>query len=132
MHLRVLLTVLMLTFVSSFLKQNAKSCAISSRIFSSNSESSNAVKKVLVPIAHGSEEIEAVTVADSLVRAGAKVTIASVMPELEVVMSRGIRIAADTYIEKCVDVDWDMIVIPGGMPGRDNLLSHCFITYILT
>ncbi len=79
----------------------------------------SAVKRVLVPIAHGSEEIEAVTVADSLVRAGAKVTIASVSPELECIMSRGIRISADTYIDKCVDVDWDMIVLPGGMPGMD-------------
>ena len=41
-------------------------------------------RKVLLPIGDGSEEIESVTIADVLVRAGAQVTIASVMPSLEV------------------------------------------------
>lgn len=42
------------------------------------------VKRVLVPVADGSEEIESVTIIDVLVRAGAKVTVASVMPNLQV------------------------------------------------
>ncbi|CAM9391606.1 unnamed protein product [Ectocarpus sp. 4 AP-2014] len=41
-------------------------------------------KHVLVPVADGSEEIESVTIIDTLVRAGALVTVASVGPEVEV------------------------------------------------
>jgi putative intracellular protease/amidase len=40
--------------------------------------------KVLVPIANGSEELETVTIIDTLVRAGAKVTLASVEENLQV------------------------------------------------
>ena len=46
--------------------------------------SSSGTKTVLVPVADGSEEIESVTIIDTLVRAGAKVTVASVMPHLQV------------------------------------------------
>jgi hypothetical protein len=51
-------------------------------------------KKVLVPIADGSEEIETTCITDTLTRFGADVTIASVMPEGELVckMSRGIKV----------------------------------------
>ena len=53
---------------------------------------------VLVPIADGSEEIETVCIVDTLVRAGAKVTLASVTDSLSVVCSRGVKITADTKI----------------------------------
>lgn len=78
---------------------------------------------VLVPIASGSEEIETSCITDTLVRAGAAVTVASVMPgtSLEVVMSRGLKIVADCSITECVGKKWSCIALPGGMPGAEHL-----------
>lgn len=77
-------------------------------------------KKVLVPIADGIEEIEAVCIIDVMRRAGAEVTVASVS-DLQVTASRGVNIVADRTIGECVGLDWDLIVLPGGMPGAENL-----------
>ena len=54
---------------------------------------------VLVPVADDSEEIETSCITDTLTRAGAEVVVASVMPELQVRMSRGLKVAAsvDTW-----------------------------------
>ncbi len=79
------------------------------------------IKKVLVPIAEGSEEIEAVCIIDVLRRAGAEVTVASVEKALEVTASRGVKIVADASIEDCSGKFFDLIVLPGGMPGAERL-----------
>ena len=79
-------------------------------------------KKVLVPIADGTEEIEAVTIIDVLRRAGADVTVASVMPnQLQVTASRGVKLVADQPITECIDKHYDLIALPGGMPGAEHL-----------
>lgn len=78
-------------------------------------------KQVLVPIADGSEEIETTCITDTLTRFGASVTIASVMPDLTCTMSRGIKIVADVSIQDVVGKDWDLIALPGGMPGAEHL-----------
>ncbi|WP_019602728.1 DJ-1 family glyoxalase III [Teredinibacter turnerae] len=75
---------------------------------------------VLVPIADGSEEIEAVTIIDVLVRAGAEVTVASVMERTGITASRGVKLDANCLIESCGQ-DWDLIALPGGLPGADHL-----------
>ena len=77
-------------------------------------------KKVLVPIADGIEEIEAVCIIDILRRAGAMVTVASV-GELQVTASRGVRLVADNKINECVHETYDLIALPGGMPGAEYL-----------
>ncbi|MGD2089163.1 MAG: DJ-1/PfpI family protein [Candidatus Aminicenantes bacterium] len=77
-------------------------------------------KKVLVPIADGSEEIEAVGIIDILRRAGAEVTVASV-DDLQITASRGVRITADCLISDCTDQTFDLIALPGGMPGAEHL-----------
>jgi len=79
------------------------------------------MKRVLVPIATGTEEIECVTVIDTLVRAGASVEVASVMSHLEVVCSRGVKIVATKLIGECTSEAWDLIVLPGGIPGANHL-----------
>jgi len=76
---------------------------------------------VLVPIAEGSEEIETACITDTLVRAGASVTVASVMDKTEVKMSRGLTIVADCLIGDCVGKEWDAIALPGGLPGAEHL-----------
>lgn len=77
-------------------------------------------KHVLVPIADGIEEIEACTIIDVLRRAKIEVTVASVS-DLQVTASRGVKIVADTLIADCKDETFDLIVLPGGMPGAEHL-----------
>jgi len=77
-------------------------------------------KSVLVPIANGTEEIEAVAIIDVLRRAGADVTVASV-DDLQVTASRGVRLQADCLIADCRLETYDLIALPGGMPGAERL-----------
>lgn len=77
-------------------------------------------QKVLVPIADGSEEIEAVCIIDTLRRAGAEVTVASV-GKLQVTASRGVKLVADVLIADCAGQTYDCIALPGGMPGAEHL-----------
>ena len=78
------------------------------------------MKKVIVFFANGTEEIEALTPVDYLRRAGADVTLAGV-PEKDVTGSHGINISADKAARDCVNADFDMVVLPGGLPGTVNL-----------
>lgn len=88
---------------------------------------------VLVPVADDSEEIETACITDTLVRAGAKVTVASVAPEgrLQVRMSRGLKVIADVAIAECVGKQWDAIACPGGMPGAERLRDCPELTSLL-
>ena len=82
-------------------------------------------RRVLVFVATGSEEIETVTIVDTLVRCGASVVLAAVdSPVLQVRCSRGVQIVADKHVRDCVSAEWDMVVCPGGMPGAQHL-SKC-------
>ncbi|MDO9576642.1 MAG: DJ-1/PfpI family protein [Candidatus Cloacimonadales bacterium] len=87
-------------------------------------------KKVLVPIANGTEELEAVGIIDTLRRSGAEVTVASVQ-ELMIIGSCKTRIIADKLIADCLNEDWDMIVLPGGIPGSNHLRDSNDLTKIL-
>jgi 4-methyl-5(b-hydroxyethyl)-thiazole monophosphate biosynthesis len=86
--------------------------------------------RVLVPIADGSEEIEAVCIIDVLRRAGAHVTVASV-GNLQITASRGVRIVADCTIEDCREAVFDLIVLPGGMPGAEHLRDSQTLVQLL-
>ena len=77
-------------------------------------------KKVLVPIADGMEEIEAVCIIDVLRRAGAFVTVASV-DKLQVIAAQGVKLVADKLISDCTESVYDLIALPGGMPGAERL-----------
>jgi len=88
-------------------------------------------KKVLVPIANGTEEIEAVCIIDTLRRAGAEVTVASVETTLQVTASRGVKLVADALIADCASVVYDCIAIPGGMPGAEHLRDCETLTALL-
>lgn len=70
--------------------------------------------RVLVGIADGSEEMETVTIVDTLVRGGADVVLASVSGKREVKCSRGVKITADCLIHECTGSSWDLICAPGG------------------
>ncbi len=76
--------------------------------------------KVLVPLAQGCEELEAVTVIDLLRRAGIEVMTAGLDGE-PVRASRGTVLLPDTTLDAALDEDFDMVVLPGGLPGADYL-----------
>jgi len=75
---------------------------------------------VLVPLASGFEEIEAVTIIDILRRAGINVVVAG-LEEGPIRGSHHIVIDPDCTLDAALGADYDMVVLPGGMPGADNL-----------
>lgn len=78
------------------------------------------VPRVLVPLAQGCEELEAITIIDLLRRAGIEVTSAG-LDAGSVTASRGVTLIPDTDLESALKSDYDMIVLPGGLPGADHL-----------
>ena len=76
-------------------------------------------KRVLVPMAPGFEELEAVTIIDVLRRAGLQVTTAG-LNDIAVAGAHNIRIECDTVLS-AVEEEWDAIVLPGGLPGSNHL-----------
>ena len=80
-------------------------------------------KKVLVPLAEGVEEIEAITIIDVLRRANIEVVTASLTDNLEVKGAHNITIKADATLEKIMSYDFDAIALPGGYGGMNNLKS---------
>lgn len=75
---------------------------------------------VLVPLAQGCEELEAVTVIDLLRRADIDVVTAA-LNDGPVKASRGTVLLADTTLDRILNRDFDMVVLPGGLPGADYL-----------
>ena len=75
---------------------------------------------VLVPIAKGFEELEAITIIDLLRRANFNVTTAG-LDDQPVRASRDNVLIPDTSIDKVMQDQFDLIVLPGGLPGADNL-----------
>jgi protein deglycase len=77
------------------------------------------MKKALVILTNGVEEVEAISVIDLLRRAGIDVTTSSISGE-QVTGSHNITIQADTEIDDIKGLDFDMVILPGG-PGTKNL-----------
>ncbi len=86
--------------------------------------------RVLVPIADGVEEIEAVTIIDVLRRAGVEVVCAG-LTEKPVTASRRVKLIPDTSLERVIDETFDMVVLPGGGDGVENLKGDPRIEAIL-
>lgn len=80
--------------------------------------------KLAVYLAEGFEEIEAITIIDVLRRAQLNVTIISVSGKTEVTGSHNIKIIADEIFENVNHDHFDMIILPGGLPGANNLNNH--------
>lgn len=80
--------------------------------------------KAYIHLAEGFEEVEALTITDVLRRGGVEAEIVSVTGNRFVRGTHGVNIEADILFE---DADYDscnMIVLPGGLPGADNLGNH--------
>ena len=81
--------------------------------------------KVLVPLAPGFEEIEALTVVDILRRAGADVVVAGTVPG-PIEGRSGIKVLPETVMDNA-GVDYDVIFLPGGAVGTENLKKNQFV-----
>jgi 4-methyl-5(b-hydroxyethyl)-thiazole monophosphate biosynthesis len=88
------------------------------------------MSRVLVPLAQGCEELEAITITDLLVRAGVNVTTAG-LDDRPVTASRGTTIIPDTTIDSVLDQTFDLIVLPGGLPGADHLRDDANVQTLL-
>jgi 4-methyl-5(b-hydroxyethyl)-thiazole monophosphate biosynthesis len=82
------------------------------------------MKKVFIHFANGFEEIEAITPIDVLRRAGCDVVTVSVTGKKDVHGAHGVTVMADKLFEEVTYAGADMIVLPGGQPGSDNLNRH--------
>lgn len=85
---------------------------------------------ILITISNGFEEIEAISIIDICRRANIKVTIAGV-EDLEIVGAHGIKIISDAKIENISSDDFDMIVLPGGLPNAFTLAENSKVQSLL-
>lgn len=82
------------------------------------------MKKILVFIADGTEEVEAITVVDYLRRAGIEVDLVSVMKDRQVTGAHDIKIEADYLIDDIDVSSYDGVYSPGGLPGAYNIRDN--------
>lgn len=78
-------------------------------------------KRILVPLAEGFETIEALSIVDVFRRAGVQVDLAAVGESLQVTSSHQVQVMADLPLRACLENTYDLIVLPGGIPGAENL-----------
>lgn len=82
------------------------------------------MKKALEFLADGFEDIEALAPVDILRRGGVDIKTVSVMDTITVKSAHGVEIKADMMF-KDADIDGvDLLLLPGGMPGAENLKNH--------
>jgi 4-methyl-5(b-hydroxyethyl)-thiazole monophosphate biosynthesis len=81
------------------------------------------MQKISILLADGFEEVEALTPADVLNRAGFDVQLVSVNNELLVTGAHRITVKCDLLIEQIVADEAIMLILPGGMPGTNNLMA---------
>lgn len=87
-------------------------------------------RRVLVPLAQGCEELEAVTIIDLLRRAGIEVVCAGLDAQ-PVRCSRGTVLIPDVHLDAVLNENFDMVVLPGGLPGADYLDADARIHQLL-
>ena len=68
--------------------------------------------QILVPIANGTEEMEAVMIIDILRRAKANVVVASVENKLEILASHNVKLVADVLLDEAANLSYNLIVLP--------------------
>ena len=87
--------------------------------------------KAIILLAEGFEECEALCPGDVLNRGGVSVTYASV-GDRTVASSHGVKMTADTVLSsKTLEEDWDIVFLPGGMPGAKNLAASPTVRKLL-
>ena len=85
------------------------------------------MSKAIVFFADGFEECEGLLVVDLLRRAGIDVTTASINGSLKILSSHGITLFADTIAEDADYASADIVILPGGLKGTENLAGSSFV-----
>jgi len=88
------------------------------------------MKTAVILLTPGFEEIESITVIDILRRAGVQLTVAGTI-DGTIIGSRKMRILADCSIDAVLDADFDLLILPGGQPGTDNLAADLRVKTML-
>lgn len=78
-------------------------------------------QRALISIADGVEDLECVTLIDVLRRAEIEVVVGSIESRRMITCARGTRLTADTMLVDVLAQPFDLIVLPGGMPGAQRL-----------
>lgn len=86
--------------------------------------------RVLVPLAQGCEDLEAVTIINVLRRAGMELLSAG-LDSAPVKGARGLQFIPDSLLEDVKNRDFDLVVLPGGQPGTENLRRDSRIRELL-
>jgi 4-methyl-5(b-hydroxyethyl)-thiazole monophosphate biosynthesis len=89
------------------------------------------VRRALVAIANGSEDMETVILVDVLRRAQIDVLVASIEESLTIKLSRGVVVEADVSISDASLQEFDVICLPGGMPGSTRLAESTSLVHLL-
>lgn len=87
--------------------------------------------KVIIPIATGFEEIEAVSIVDVLRRAEITVLMVALDDTMQVCGANGISVVCDQNINTITADTIDMIVLPGGWGGTDRLAADTYVQDLL-
>ncbi len=82
------------------------------------------IPTALIPVAHGSESLETITLVNVLRRAEVEVTLASIESELAVSGTRGVRLHAEKRLLDVLEHKYDLIALPGGEKGAEALNRH--------
>lgn len=83
-------------------------------------------------MSNGYEEVEALIPVDVLRRAGVDIQMVSVTGDIMVVSAHGVSIKADALIDDIDISDADLLMIPGGLPGAENLCNHPQVRELIT
>ncbi|MBI5431108.1 MAG: DJ-1/PfpI family protein [Nitrosomonadales bacterium] len=88
------------------------------------------MKTALILFADGSEELEAITIVNILRRAGVSVTLAGLHAG-SLRGSRSVMITPDTTLDEALQHHYDMVVLPGGQPGTNNLKADARVLQLI-
>ena len=90
------------------------------------------MKRAVILFAEGYETVEALLVVDLLRRGGVEVTMASITEDEFVRSSHGVNVEMDAVLGEVDVLDYDAIILPGGMPGTKYLAGYKPLTDLLT
>lgn len=81
-------------------------------------------RRALIAVADGVEDIETITLIDVLRRAEVEAVVASIEDRRMFTCARGTRVTADAMLVDVLAQEFDLIVLPGGLPGAQHLADH--------